>query len=119
MNRQLEGIESIPGTYPFDLRRSVKALRLNRFFWKMREPRFREEFLRDEAGLMAREGLSEEERSLVARRDWLGLVRYGANFFVLEKLARVVRRSNLEVYAAMRGETLEEFLRTRNVPDAR
>jgi gallate dioxygenase len=119
MNPQLDGIEAIPGTYPFDVRQSVKALRLNRFFWRMREPGFREEFLRDEAGLMARQGLSEEERSLVARRDWLGLVRYGVNFFVLEKFARVVRLSNLEVYAAMRGETLEEFLKTRNVPDAR
>ena len=25
------------------------------------------------------------------RRDWLGLIRYGVNFFVLEKFARVVQ----------------------------
>jgi hypothetical protein len=38
---------------------------------------------------------------------------------VLEKFARVLKMSNPEVYAAMRGETLEQFLRTRNVPGAR
>ena len=27
--------------------------------------------------------------------------------------------SNLEVYAAMRGETFEDFMKTRRVPDAR
>ena len=52
-------------------------------------------------------------------RDWLGLVRYGVNFFVLEKFARLVGKSNLEVYAAMRGESFEEFLATRRVPEAR
>ena len=119
MNPQLEGIEEISGTYPFDIRQSVRALRLNRFFWRMRRPHFRELFLKDPQALMVREGLTEEEQQLLHKRDWLGMIRYGVNFFVLEKFVRVVRLSNLDVYAAMRGETLEEFLKTRNVPDAR
>jgi len=56
---------------------------------------------------------------MIRRRDWLGLVRYGVNFFVLEKFARVVKLSNPDVYASMRGESLEQFLATRNVPGAR
>jgi hypothetical protein len=119
MNPQLEGIERIPGTYVFDLAASVRTLHLNRFFWRMTEPDYRARFLADEAALYDSEGLSAQERDLVRRRDWLGLVRYGVNFFVLEKFARVVRLSNPDVYASMRGETLEQFLRTRNVPDAR
>ena len=35
-------------------------------------------------------------------------------FFVLEKLAAVVGVPNLHVYAAMRGESLEDFMKTRN-----
>ena len=31
MNAQLQGIESLPGTYLFDLERSARGLRLNRF----------------------------------------------------------------------------------------
>jgi hypothetical protein len=119
MNPQLDGIERIPGTYVFDLAASVRTLRLNRFFWRMTEPAHRARFHADEEALYESEGLTADERDLVRRRDWLGLVRYGVNFFVLEKFARVVRLSNPEVYASMRGETLEAFLATRNVPGAR
>jgi hypothetical protein len=45
-------------------------------------------------------------------------VQYGVCFFVLEKFARVVKITNLGMYACMRGETLEAFLKTRQVPDA-
>jgi gallate dioxygenase len=43
---------------------------------------------------------------------------YGAIFFMLEKLGAVMGVSNLHIYAAMRGETLEAFQRTRNAPGA-
>ena len=58
--------------------------------------------------------LTAEEADLVRRRDWRGLIHYGVTFFVLEKLAAVVGVSNLHVYAAMRGQSLEEFQTTRN-----
>jgi hypothetical protein len=119
MNPQLDGIEAIEGTYPFDLRASVRALRLNRFFHAMTTQEARELFRRDPEASFDAGGLNDAERDLVRERDWLGLVRYGVNFFVLEKFARVLKVSNPEVYAAMRGETLDEFLATRNVPDAR
>ena len=56
---------------------------------------------------------------MVRDRDWRALIHYGASFFTLEKLGRVSGVSNPEMCAAMRGETLEQFLRTRNVPGAR
>jgi protocatechuate 4,5-dioxygenase alpha chain len=118
MNPQLESVDTIPGTYPFDVLRSVKALKLNRFFWNLAKTEYRELFIRDEEEAYARAGLSEEERNLARARDWLGLIRYGANFFVLEKFARVLRMSNMQVYAIMRGESYEDFLKTRRVPDA-
>jgi len=116
MNPQLQGIEDIEGTYVFDVRQSVKALRLNRFFWRHREPLFRELVTRDLAAACDELQLTPDERALVQNQDWLGLIRYGVSFFVLEKFARVVKMSNLSVYAAMRGETLEAFLKTRRVP---
>jgi hypothetical protein len=119
MNPQLEGIEQIEGTYPFDLRTSIRALRINRFFWRLALPEARELLLSDPEAAYRAAGLSDGERDLVVRRDWLGLIRYGVNFFVLEKFARVLRVSNLEVYAEMRGESFEDFLKTRRVPDAR
>jgi gallate dioxygenase len=37
---------------------------------------------------------------------------------MLEKLGAVIGVSNLHIYAAMRGQTLEEFQKTRNAPGA-
>ena len=119
MNPQLEGMESIAGNYPFDLRTSIRTLRINRFFWNLAKPHNRDLLLSDPDEAFRRAELSEEEIALIRSRDWLALIRYGVNFFVLEKYARVVRTSNLEVYAQMRGESFEEFLKTRLVPDAR
>ena len=119
MNPQLKGVEAIEGTYLFDLRTSHRTLRLNRFFWQMIGKAWRDRFEADPERLMTEARLTETEKDLVRRRDWLGLIHYGANFFVLEKFARVSKKTNLEVYAAFRGETFEEFLATRRVPEAR
>jgi gallate dioxygenase len=113
--RELAGIEKLPGTYPFTLDRSVKAYRLNSFLHRLIEPEFRRRFLADPEPLFAEAALTAEERDLVQRRDWRALIHYGAIFFLLEKLAAVIGSTNLHVYAAMRGETLEEFQKTRNV----
>jgi gallate dioxygenase len=113
--RELAGVERLPGTYPFTLDRSVKAYRLNSFLHRLIEPEFRRRFLADAEPLFAEASLTAEERDLVRRRDWRALIHYGVIFFLLEKLAAVLGITNLHVYAAMRGETLEEFQKTRNV----
>ena len=119
MNPQLDGIDEIDGTYIFDLRVSNRALKLNRFFWNLIGKPWRDRFEADPEQLMTEAGLNEREKELVRTRDWLGLIRHGANFFVLEKFARVSRKTNLEVYAEFRGESFEDFMKTRRVPDAR
>ncbi len=116
--RQLAGIDRLPGTYPFTLERSVKAFRINDYLHRMVEPSHRDAFLRDPEASFAAAGLSEEERDLIRRRNWRGMIHYGVIFFMLEKLAAVTGVSNLHIYAAMRGETLEAFQRTRNAPGA-
>ncbi len=118
-NLQLEGIESLEGTHLFDLETSSKALRLNRFLRGLVVPESRALFKADPEAAFEKSGLTAEERRMVKGLDWDALIRYGASFFCLEKLARVKGVSNPEMVAAMRGETLEEFLKTRNVPGAR
>ena len=119
MNPQLEGIESLPGTYIFDLERSATGLRLNRFLHGLIVPENRALFRDHPESALDKAGLTEEEKALVRNRDWRGLIRCGASFFTLEKLGRVSGVSNPEMVVAMRGETLEQFLKTRNVPGAR
>ena len=80
----------------------------------MIEPTWRERFLSEPEALFEESALTEEERDMLRRRDWRALIQYGAIFFGLEKLGAVVGVSNLDIYSAMRGQTLEEFQKTRN-----
>jgi gallate dioxygenase len=114
MAEQLAGAEELTGTYPFDIARSVKGYRINRFLHDLVDPDHRARFLDDPERAYKEAGLSEEEQTLIRTRDWAGMIHYGVIFFMLEKLAAVIGVSNLHVYAAMRGETLEDFLKTRN-----
>ena len=104
-------------SYVFDLKRSGRSLRLNRFLHSLTRKDVRELFLRDADAAMKE--LSAEERDMVRRLDWKALQDYGASFFCLEKLARTKGVSNPQMVAAFRGETLEAFLKTRRVPGAR
>jgi len=119
MNHQLEGVEKVPGTYPFDLAQSERGMRLNRFLVGLTRPENRELFKRDADVAFERAGLSDDERDMVRTLDWARMVKYGANFFALEKLGRVSNVGNPAMCAQMAGMSLEDFLKTRRVPDAR
>lgn len=114
IGHQLAGAEQLEGTYPFTLERSAHGYRLNKFLHRMIEPAWRARFLQEPEAMYEEAGLSEEERDLLRRRDWRGLIHYGAIFFVLEKLGAVLGISNLDIYAAMRGQSLPDFMKTRN-----
>jgi gallate dioxygenase len=103
--------------YVFDLERSARGLRLNRFLNGLTKAENRRLFL--EKPEEAMKVLTEEERAMIRRLDWKALQDCGASFFCLEKLARTKGVSNPEMVAAFRGETLEQFLKTRRVPGAR
>jgi gallate dioxygenase len=100
------------------LQTSVRAYRLNQFLHSLTQPARRQRFLADPEAAFAESALTEEERDMVRRRDWRALIHYGVIFFMLEKLGAVVGVSNLHIYAAMRGQSLEDFQKTRNAPGA-
>ena len=114
MALQLKGASKLDGTYPFDIAASVKAYRINKYLHDMIDPDHRARFIDDPETSFKAADLTEEEKDLIRNRDWPGMIRYGVIFFMLEKLAAVSGVSNLHVYAAMRGQTLDEFLKTRN-----
>ena len=104
-------------SYVFDLERSARGLRLNRFLHGLIVADKRRLFL--DSPEEAMKELTEQERQMVRRLDWKAMQDHGASFFCLEKLARTKGVSNPEMVAAFRGETLEQFLKTRRVPGAR
>lgn len=114
INLQMNGVEKLPGTYPFTQARSLKALRINRFLHRMIQPEWRKRFREAPQALFDEAGLTAEEQTLINQLDWRSMIHYGVSFFLLEKLGAVVGVSNLHIYSAMRGETLEQFQQTRN-----
>ena len=104
-------------SYVFDLERSARGLRLNRFLHGLASADKRKVFLDNPEEAM--KDLSPQEKDMVRRLDWKAMQDYGASFFCLEKLARTKGVSNPQMVAAFRGETLEQFLKTRRVPGAR
>ncbi|HEX3763410.1 MAG TPA: hypothetical protein VHW23_32165 [Kofleriaceae bacterium] len=105
--------------YIFDLERSARGLRINRFLHSLTVPAVRRRFAEDPEHAMRDAGLGDDERRMLRERDWRALMDHGASFFCLEKFARISGVSNPEMVAGFRGETLEQFLATRRVPGAR
>jgi gallate dioxygenase len=108
------GIEKLSGTYPFTLDRSVKAYRINDFLHRLVEPEHRRRFREDPEPLFEAFQLTDGERDMLRRRAWRELIQYGVIFFLLEKMGAVLGTTNLHIYAAMRGQSLEDFQKTRN-----
>ena len=93
--------------------RSRDGYRINKLSSSLTDPANRDAFLADEDAYCRRFGLTEHERQLVADRDWNGIVAAGGNIYVFIKIAATVGTSLLEMGAAMRGESLDEFLASR------
>jgi gallate dioxygenase len=115
IGHELEGAGALHGTYPFTHARSHSNLRINGFLHDLVKPAHRARFVRDFEALATEHGLSEEEKDLIRNRKWIEMIRRGVIFFVLEKMAAVLGVSNPEVYAAFRGETIDQFQATRKV----
>jgi hypothetical protein len=60
--------------------------------------------------------MTDREIDLVLKRDWKGLVEAGGNIYVLIKVGGAVGENLLKMGAQMRGQSLEEFMKTRPGP---
>lgn len=98
----------------FDLQLSWKGYRINKMCNSLVDASNRKAFQLDEEAYMKRFELSDEEKDLVRRRDFPGLLQAGGNVYFLLKLGSVTGVPLYRMGAQMRGETYEEFLATRN-----
>ena len=111
-------IKEIPDTSIFDLRLSRRGIRLNKMCTALCSPAEREAFKRDEEAFMSRFSLTEEEKNLIRRRDFEGLIEAGMNIYAMLKVGSATGNSLYRMGARMRGESYEQFLATRNMKDA-
>ena len=111
-------LRPIPDTSIFDLRLSRRGRRLNKLCASLCDPQNREAFRRDEDAYMGRYGLTDEEKALIRKRDFQGLIEAGTNIYFLLKIGSVTGNSLYRMGAQMRGESYEQFIASRNFKDA-
>jgi protocatechuate 4,5-dioxygenase alpha subunit len=107
------------GTYLLTVSLAQQAYRLSAFCRAFMKPEMREAFKADEERCMRDFGLTEEEMAMIRARDWLAMVRYGVNHFLVFRVAGAVGVGLVGTAAQMRGETLDEFKRSRRVWEER
>ena len=110
--------DDLPGTVVFDFDRARQGYQLNMFCMSLMKPENRAAFKADEEAYMAKFSLLEEEKELVRRRDFGGLIHAGLNIYFMIKLGSCVGASLYRMGAQMRGESYEQFLATRHFKDA-
>lgn len=92
---------------------SRNGYRMSKFFVGLTEEANRAAFKSDPEAAMQRAGLSEFEKDLIRKRDFLGMLDHGVAIYALGKAGGSMGLSLLEIGARMRGETVEQFLATR------
>ena len=103
------------GTYLLTVSYAQQGYRLSKFCRTLMNPDCREAFKADEERYMREFGLTNEEMAMVKARDWLAMVRYGVNHFLVFRVAGMTGFGLTGTGAQMRGETHDEFRKTRRV----
>jgi protocatechuate 4,5-dioxygenase alpha subunit len=111
-------LKPIQDTSIFDLRLSRRGRRLNKMCEALCSPAERDAFKRDEEAFMTRFSLTENEKALMRKRDFKGLIEAGMNIYAMLKVGSATGNSLYRMGAQMRGESYEEFLKTRNISGA-
>lgn len=84
---------------------------ISRLLYDLRNPANREAVRVDPKAYFGRYGIGERGVRLLMDRDWQGLVDAGVTVYLLTKLGAALGVSLLEMGAAMRGMSNEQFLR--------
>src|SRR5436190_19686852 len=76
---------------------AMRGIRLNKAAYSLKDAEQRELFARDEEAWMDQFGLTDEEKELMRRRDWIGLWWAGMSCYVMVNLSGVAGMSMLVI----------------------
>jgi len=101
--------EDIPGTYVFDGKHAHGAYPLNKLLFSFNSEENRAEFDRDPAAYCDKFGVTGQYKDFVLKKDFLGMLRAGANIYYMAKMAIPRGTSVQDAGAAFQGVTTKEF----------
>jgi protocatechuate 4,5-dioxygenase, alpha chain len=93
----------------FDEETSRAGLKLNKAAYSLKHEEQRALFERDPEAWMAQFDLSEQERELIRRRDWIELWRRGMSIYTMIKLIGVTGTPLVEIGKQMREKGTREM----------
>jgi protocatechuate 4,5-dioxygenase, alpha chain len=101
--------EDIPGTYVFDGKHAHGAYALNKLLFSFNNEQNRTEFDRDPAAYCDKFDVSGKYKEFVLKKDFLGMLRAGANIYYMAKMAIPRGTSVQDAGAQFQGITTKEF----------
>ena len=101
--------EDIPGTYVFDGKAAHRAYGMNKLLYSFNHAENRKAFDDDPHGYADRFGVTPEQKAALVKRDFLQMLRLGANIYFAAKLAVPAGISVQDAGAQFQGITTEEF----------
>jgi protocatechuate 4,5-dioxygenase alpha chain len=101
--------DDIPGTTLFDMQRSRQGYHLNMFCMSLMKAANRAEFKANEAAYLQKFPMTPEQREVVLKRDWNGMIALGGNIYFMSKLFSSDGLSFQHVAAVMTGSTQEQY----------
>jgi protocatechuate 4,5-dioxygenase alpha chain len=101
--------DGIPGTYVFNGEHAHQAYALNKLLFSFNVAENRRAFADDPAAYADRFDLTPAQREALLAKDFLGMLRLGANIYYVAKMAIPNGVSVQDAGAAFQGITTEEF----------
>lgn len=101
--------EDIPGTYVFNGRRCREGYHLNKFCKSLDVEANRNDFRVNPSDYLDNFPMTPEQRDLIEKRDWLGMLRVGGNIYYTFKLAIFDGLSMQHAGAEMSHISVDEF----------
>lgn len=101
--------EDIPGTYVFDGKHAHGAYPLNKLLFSFNGEENRKEFDCDPAAYCDRYGVTGKYKDFVLQKDFLAMLRAGANIYYMAKMAIPRGTSVQDAGAQFQGISTKEF----------
>lgn len=101
--------DDIPGTYVFNGQNAYQAYGLNKLLFSFNHEENRKAFADDPAAYADSFDLTPEQRAALLGKDFLGMLRLGANIYYVAKMAIPNGVSVQDAGAAFQGISTEEF----------
>ena len=101
--------DDLPGTTVFDADRARQGYHLNMFCMSMMKPENRAAFKASERAYLDKWPMTEEQKQVILKRDWNGMLALGGNIYFTAKLAATDGLSFQQIAAIMTGSTQQEY----------